>query len=161
MRAKHRISAEELAQKAGLTRMTVTRLEQNAANPTMETIRVLAESFGMEASELVRLAENPRMEHAQTTDFRHGELWGSQIEFDDFELYDLQAKAGARTVFDPRLHANTHEVCVALSGEIRLSVGGESIALRKGDAVRFRAMHEHTLEVIKATRFLMIHHKMD
>jgi predicted transcriptional regulator len=46
------LSQEELAQKAGLTRVAITRLETGAVDARFRTVRKLAEALGVEPSEL-------------------------------------------------------------------------------------------------------------
>ena len=54
LRKKLRLSQEQLAQKAGVTYTTLVKIESGAnGNPTLETMRKLADVFGVSLDELV------------------------------------------------------------------------------------------------------------
>ena len=158
LRTKRKISAEDLARRAGLTRMTVAKIENNEGNPTLGTINALARVFGLSSGELVSLAEQARVDEPVVTGFRSKGFNGKRIRFPGFELFRLRAGKGAESVFEPGIHQDTDEVCLVLSGRIRLAVAGQELDLAAGDARRFRAMHEHRITVVEAAEFFLIHH---
>jgi transcriptional regulator with XRE-family HTH domain len=54
LRKQHKLSQEQLAQKAGITYSTLIKLESGAnKNPTIETAQRLAGAFGVGLDELV------------------------------------------------------------------------------------------------------------
>ncbi len=54
LRKQHKLSQEQLAQKAGITYSTLIKLESGAnKNPTIETVRRLASTFGVGLGKLV------------------------------------------------------------------------------------------------------------
>lgn len=54
LRKQHKLSQEQLAQKAGITYSTLIKLESGAnKNPTIETVRRLAETFEVGLDELI------------------------------------------------------------------------------------------------------------
>ena len=54
LRKKHRLSQEQLAQKAGITYSTLIKIESgNNKNPTLETLTKLANAFKIKIDELV------------------------------------------------------------------------------------------------------------
>lgn len=54
VRERKALSQQELAEQAGLTRVTVARLESGATQPYPKTVRRLAEVLGVEPRELMR-----------------------------------------------------------------------------------------------------------
>lgn len=160
LRKKWGLTAEELARKANLTRATVSKIERGGANPTIDTIEALSSVFQLSSSELIRLAEVAQCETASTKSFRTGELVGTHIWFPNFEAYHIRAGPGVRKESDPQRHENTAEVCLVLSGKIRVSVAGQIHELGPGMAVRFKALQEHHFDVIEEAEFLLIHHSM-
>jgi transcriptional regulator with XRE-family HTH domain len=54
LRTLKALTQEELASKAGLTRVTVARIERDEAEPHMTTLRKLAQALEVEPSELVQ-----------------------------------------------------------------------------------------------------------
>jgi len=53
LREEQALTQEELAQKAGITLTSVSRIELNKAEPRPKTRRKLAEALGVEPSELL------------------------------------------------------------------------------------------------------------
>lgn len=54
LRKEHHLSQEQLAQKAGITYSTLIKIESGAnKNPTLETMKKLADVFGISLDELV------------------------------------------------------------------------------------------------------------
>jgi transcriptional regulator with XRE-family HTH domain len=158
LRKKWGMTAEELAQKATLTRATVSKIEGGDANPTIETIEALSRVFQLSPSELIRLAEVAHCEEASTRHFKTESLEGTHIAFTDFEMYHIRAGSGVQKESDPRRHENTAEICLVLEGRLRLTVGGQAHELRPGMALRFKALHEHHFDILEDAEFLLIHH---
>jgi transcriptional regulator with XRE-family HTH domain len=53
-RKQHKLSQEELARKAGITYSTLIKIESGVnTNPTFETMRKIADTFGISLDELV------------------------------------------------------------------------------------------------------------
>ncbi len=157
LRMKRGMTADELAAKAGLTRVTVAKIEANNGNPTVGTLGVLAESLGLAPSELLQLAERTVAEQPQARTFQRDGLTGRQLVFSDGDLFVLSAPAGTRSVFEPELHGLTRETCLVVSGRIRLTVADQILDLGPGEAVRFKALQPHCLDVQEDAVLIMIH----
>ncbi len=160
LRIKLGITADQLAKRANLTRVTVANLETGGGNPTIETIDALSKVFQLPANELVRLAEVTKCEVGHTEKFKKDETVGTHIWFPNFEIYHLKAPQGARKEADPKHHENTAEICVVLSGKLKAMVGDQVFELGPGMALRFRALHDHYFDVISDSEFLLIHHNI-
>ena len=159
LRTKWGLTAEQLARKAGLTRATVMKIEGGYGNPTLDTIESLSRVFHLNSSELIRLAEVTLCEQGVANTFQEKGIEVAHIWFPDFEIYHIRAKSGARKISEPKHHENTAEVCLVLSGRIKMAVGGLSQELGPGMAVRFKALQEHRFDIIETAEFLLMHHK--
>ena len=60
LRIEHALTQEELAEKAGVTRNTVARLERNESEPYMPTVRKLAAALEVHPRELTTPSEGSR-----------------------------------------------------------------------------------------------------
>lgn len=160
LRMKLGITADELAKRANLTRATVVNLENGEGNPTIETIDAISSVFQLSSSDLVRLAEVTKCEAGQTKQFKKGGTRGTHIWFPNFEMYHIRAVKGTRKESDPKHHENTAEVCLVLAGKVKATVAGISQELGPGMALRFKAMHEHSYDIIDDAEFLTIHHNL-
>ncbi len=157
---KRGMTAEELAQRANVTRATVAKLESGKGNPTLETIFALGQVFQLTANELVKMAEAEKIETAKASFYDKNGIRGTCAGFPDFEIFHLKAGADVRALSEPHVHGNTAEVCMILSGKIRLTIMDKSHELGPGDAVRFKALQDHCLEILEESEFLLIHHNM-
>lgn len=152
------MTADELAQKANLTRVSISNIERGNSNPTMGTIKALADVFQLAPSELVRLAEKATCEEPVREKFQIGQWRGIHLTFPGFRIYRAYGKAGAQSEFDPRIHENTLELAVVLSGKIRIMFHEQTYELGPNMALRFKALHEHTVVAMEDTELLMIMH---
>lgn len=160
LRKKWGLTAEELASRAKLTRATVAKIEGGEGNPTIETIEALSNVFQLTSSELIRLAEVVRCEEGITKILDTERFESTHIWFPHFEMYHIRAKAGVRKESDPQCHENTAEICLVLSGRVKVTVGGRSHDLGPEMALRFKALHDHYFDVIEKAEFLLMHHKI-
>lgn len=160
LRTKWGLTAEELARKANITRATVAKIESGNGNPTIETIGAISHVFQLSASELIRLSEKAQLEPGKTTGYREDGFEGTHIWFPNFEIYHLKAPTAKSQLSDPQRHDNTAEVCVVLKGRLRITVGGQTHELGPGMAMRFKALHQHRLDILEASEFLLIHHNL-
>jgi transcriptional regulator with XRE-family HTH domain len=158
LRLKRGLTAEQLAKKAGLTRATVSKIEAGKGNPTLETFEALGNVFQLSASELLRLAEIAKCEEATTQTFGAQGIEAAHIAFPNFEVFHVKARTGARKLSEPQHHDNTAEVCLVLSGRIRMTLAGQAYEMGPGRALRFKALQEHRFDVIEDAQFLLIHH---
>jgi transcriptional regulator with XRE-family HTH domain len=160
LRRRLGLTAEELAKRANVTRATVAKIEAGAGNPTIETIESLSNVFQLTSSELIRLAETAQCERATTKAFNTDSLTGFHVWFPGFEVYVIRADSNTHKESDPRRHENTAEICLVLSGKVRVNVAGQSHELGPGMALRFKALHEHYFDVIEKAEFLLIHQNL-
>ena len=160
LRMKWSLTAETLAVRANMTRATVVKIESGNGNPTIETISAISRVFHLTASELISMAEKASIEVGKTSQYLDNGLGGVHIWFPDFEIYHLKAAAGICKISESILHENTSEVCLVLSGKVKITIGENSTELSPGKAMRFKALHQHSLEMVEASEFLLIHHNL-
>jgi XRE family transcriptional regulator, regulator of sulfur utilization len=158
LRSKRGLTAEQLAEKAGVARVTVAKIEGGEGNPTLDTIRALSNVFQLSASELIRLAEVEQCEEPEVKSFRDKGMDVNHIYFPGFEIFHIRAGTGLRYISNPEYHDNTAEVCLIISGKIRVKIAGQFYEMETGMAMRFKALQEHEFEIIEDADFLMIHH---
>lgn len=158
LRLKLGLTADQLAQKANVTRATVTKMETGFNNPTVQTIEALAGVFQLTSSELLRLAEGVQLDKGREEQFSRPGYVGKHIYFDNFELFWLKAKKGSQIHSEFSLHEDTPEVCFVLSGHLVLTIGEQEVTIKEGKTIRFSALYEHRFDVVEDSEFLLIHH---
>ena len=160
LRMKWGMTAEDLAARANITRATVAKIETGNGNPTIETLGALSRVFQISTSELIRMAEGSPCEEAATRPFVHAGLHGRHIKFPHFEMFHLKAGVGTRHVSEAGFHENTAEICLVVTGRLRLSILGETHDLAPSMAIRYKALHEHRIEIVEDAEFFLIHHNL-
>jgi mannose-6-phosphate isomerase-like protein (cupin superfamily) len=106
------------------------------------------------------MAEATHIESAESAPFNDLNLVGTHIRFSNFEVYHLKGRSGVSKASNPVLHENTAEVCLVLSGKVRVNVQNETHELGPGMAIRFKALHAHRIDIVDTAEFLLIHHNL-
>lgn len=158
LRNKLGITAEEMAKRADLTRSTVAKVESGNANPTLGTIGNIAGVLGMSATDLLAMAETGRADIVEVEPFAIPGINGGRIALPGLEMFHLKLEPGAEASFDPRLHENTQETLMVLSGEMEITVGGQVNFLSPGQAISFKAMQEHSMRSDGGCHLIAVHH---
>lgn len=154
MRIERELSIGELARQAGISKQTVSKLEQGAANPTVATLEAIATALGVGFRTLVtewgRTTRLGRADEAQWSPVPGGEhrhlaqVFGTgYIRTGVLRLRSDDA-AGVRTRETP---GALHQLFV-LEGEIDAGVPGETVRIGTGDALLFPADSEHVIRAV-------------
>lgn len=160
LRRKRNLSADELAARSGLTRATVTKMEAGDGNPTVDTLRALAQALGMSASDLMRLAENEGLRRPEVSRVRRAHYQGRRYRLGSLEFFRITAEAEHTLQFDTSWHEDTGEVILLLRGRLLLRVSEQEHELRPGQAIGFKALYEHQLRVLENSEMVIIHHSL-
>jgi Predicted transcriptional regulators len=163
------LSINELAQRAGVSKSVISRIEQGMTSPTAVMLAKLAEGMAVSLSQLLRgesgppihiqsLAEQPVFRDPQTGLVRRTL---SPVSPDAALEIVYNSLPGRRsTGLFPAHSLGTQEHIVVLSGAIEVQVGQRSFSLSAGDAAQFAADVEHSVRnalVRKAEWLLVIH----
>lgn len=147
LRAEAGLSLDDLAARSGLSRATLSRLENAETSPTTEALARLAAAYGMTLTRIVHLAEEapmPLMRRADQPIYEDATLAfhrrsvsppakGFQAEMLECHLGPGQVIAYA---LPPRPGLEHH--LLLLEGALDMMVEGETYHLEPGDCLRFR-----------------------
>ena len=165
LRRRRDLTLDLLAERSGLSKGTVIGVEQSRANPSIATLCRLADALGVGVATLIDPGQDPqiRIRRAAETPALWTTAEGSRALFlmgtdppDIVELWDWHLTAGE--AFDGDAHpAGTVEVLYVLSGELVVTVGDVTHALRTGDTILFDALvpHRYANTGAEPTRFVM------
>jgi transcriptional regulator with XRE-family HTH domain len=151
VRRRNRVTLRALAHDVGVTESFVSQVERGVANPSMATLRRIADSLGTSVASLfvgtepadmvVRAGQRKRMAHPA----------GS---VDDYLLTPPGAKAlqvifsaiapGQGSGDEPYSHAAEEECVIVLTGRLDVGVGNEVHHLGTGDALLLDPKRPHT-----------------
>jgi transcriptional regulator with XRE-family HTH domain len=146
LRGEHGWSLEELAERTGISRPTLSRIERGELSPTANMLGQLCAAYGWTLSRLVAEAEGQPTSLIRAAD---------QVEWEDpesgyvrraisppgvglrAEMVEVRFPRGASVRFDSSPLAGLEHHLWMLDGMLDLTVGGTTFRLRPGDCLRY------------------------
>ncbi len=171
LRQQQGLSLNQIAKRAGVSGMTIHKLERSEMNPTITVLMKIADAFGEKVSFFLG-EENNDFEYVQGAEYTpqgrgkrfRNSARSTRVDYIAFRLKDAKLlvlftslKAGTKSGLKPQAHPG-EEFVFCLSGAIRYEVGGRSYLLKKGDSLHFYAHLPHRWEVTggKGTKNLWV-----
>lgn len=150
------LTIEDVSARSGISAAVISKLERNQSVAELDTMFRLARVFGMNAADLLALAES-RTAHIKTGS-RHegGGFKFDEVDFANVRLLRGYARAGG-TVSRPEIHRDDFEVCWVLSGHLRISLPSEQHDLRAGQAIQFDAILPHSYQAVTDVEAIILH----
>ncbi|MDQ4002806.1 MAG: XRE family transcriptional regulator [Actinomycetota bacterium] len=157
LRRERRLTLEGLAERSGVSRAMISKLERGEKNPTLVVAAKVAEGLGVTLSQLVGVEEKrevvvvPRERRMVMYDPETGferqllspSFGGRGVEF----ILNIVPEGSASGEFPP--HRRGVEEYVAVEkGRLRAVIGDEEYLLEEGDALYFEADVSHRFDNI-------------
>ncbi len=154
------MSLRQVAEKAGVSVMTIHKLEKQEMTPTITVLMKIADAFGEKVGFFVGEEENsfeyaPKAEYTpkgKGRKFSHTS-GNTQVEYLAFRLKESKLlvlltclKPGTQSGPKSQSHPG-EEFVFCLSGEIQYEVDGKPYLLKKGDSLHFHGNISHRWEV--------------
>jgi transcriptional regulator with XRE-family HTH domain len=161
-RLERKLSLGQLAERAGLSKQTLSTVEQGQGNPTIETLSALAAALDVPTQHLVTVWGTPvYVQRAGLAAWQLGPR-GRQRQFDEIYgsgyvrtlVIDLEAPNSSYVTSDP-VPGTLHHVFV-VSGRARLGPVDATVELEEGDFVRFPGDVSHLWESVGDRAVLMV-----
>lgn len=139
-----------LADKAGVSESFLSQVERGAANPSVASLRRLAEGIGISVGalfedrggggSLVRVSERPRLTHPQRKweDFLLTPPSSTRLQ-----VILSMIEPGEGSGDEPYAHDSDEECVVVLKGSLEFAVGDERYLLEEGDSLVFESRIPH------------------
>lgn len=156
LRKRDGLTIHDLSKRTGVSPAVISKLERNQQNVELGTLFSLSRAFGMNATDLLMLAESRLTHRKKETSHASGDFTFREIRYGNVRLLLGTAKAGGRTS-KPEIHHDDFEVCWVLSGKIRITLPHERQVLAGGRCIQFDAILEHTYEVLEDCQVLILH----
>lgn len=167
LRAARGWPLEELAQRSGVSRAMISRIERHESSPTAGLLARLADALGTTLSELMAEGAGARAtvqraeRQLQWRDPETGYVRrmvsppGAQ---GDTEIVAVELPAGARVPLDPLTGTRYEQQVLVLEGRLRLDLDGERVELAPGDCARMALDRPHAFENLAdaPTRYLVV-----
>lgn len=149
------LTLEELAERSGVSRAMISKLERGEKNPTLVVAAKLAEGFGVTLSQLVGMEERrevvvvPREKRMVMRDPETGferqllspSFGGRGVEF----IRNVVPEGSTSGEFPPH-RRGVEEYVVVEKGSLRAVIEGEEYLLEEGDALYFEADVSHRFD---------------
>ena len=136
-------SVAELAERSGVSRAMISKVERAEASPTAALLGRLSGAFGLTLSALLARAESAsgrlsrRAAQAQWTDpqTRYRRRTVSPTTGGPLEIVEIELPAGAEVSFPAAAYTFRYHQILVLSGTLSLIEGGVEHTLAKGDCL--------------------------
>lgn len=147
------LSLSDLARRAGVAKATLVGLESGRGNPTVSTLRSLADELGVAIEQLLTDSAAPTLHVARVGEGSVIRGAGADVRFVHrtpiggamLELYELVVHR--RHVSAPH-PAGVLEQITVTEGHLVVGVGDETTTLGPGDFIAFSADRPHTYDVL-------------
>ena len=157
------LSSSALAERSGVSRAMIAKVERAEAQPTAALLGKLSAALGLTLSELVARAERSdrrlaRAEEQPTwtdpeTGYHRRAL--SPVSGGPLELVEVQLPAGAEIAYPADSYAFIHQQIWILDGTLRIREDGREHELRAGDCLEFGAPSARTFSADAPCRYLV------
>lgn len=162
LRAERKVSMAVLASQAGLSKQTLSKIEQGEGNPTLGTLEAIGMALGTSARALItEWGSSIRVQSAAGANWvetNNGamrmleQLYGSGYVRSVIVRLDIQQRGPAA---DALSSGALHQVYV-IDGEAEVGPVGQTVQLTGGDYVKFPADQPHQFLATTSTALLHI-----
>lgn len=150
-RQARKLPLRELAGRAGISPGFLSQVERGQANPSVGTLRKLAEELGIALPDLftdqqahdVRILRKAARPVIEVSDFSAKFLL-SQKPLRNLEVYAADFAPGA-TAGEAYVHGDAQEILIVVLGSPTLELDGTSYQLDAGDSAEYRTSIPHTV----------------
>lgn len=155
LRKDGRLTLDALAERSGVSRAMLSKVERGEKNPTLVVAAKLAEGFGVTLSQLVGTEERrevvvvPRGERMVMQDPESGferQLLSPTFGKRGIEFIRNVIPEGSTSGDFPPHQKGVQEYIAVERGRLRATLGGEEHVLQEGDAVYFEADITHRFD---------------
>jgi len=155
LRREQGLTLDGLAERSGVSRAMISKLERGEKNPTLLVAAKVAEGLGVTLSQLVGIEERrevvlvPRGRRMIMRDPETGferQLLSPSFGNRGVEFVRNVVPEGATSGEFPPHRRGVEEYVVVEKGRLRMVLGGEEYVLEEGDAIYFEADVTHRFE---------------
>ena len=150
LRAAAGLSQRELARRTGLAHGTISFIERGRGSPSISSLARLLAEFQLTIQDFFRPAETPErpvfFRAGELPQFREGRrsfrLVGHGASGSQLQVHHERYEPGSDTG-EPLLAHEGEEAGVVVKGELEVTVAGQRVVLRAGDAYQFHSRLPH------------------
>lgn len=156
LRKREGLTLGDVSRRSGISIPVLSRLERNQSVAEIETIFKLSRVFGMNAADLLALAESRSAHHAAESRHKSGGFAFREVRYGNALCLYGKAKRGS-SLSRPEVHGDDYEICWVLEGRLRIRLPHEVHDLAAGQAIQFDAILEHSYEALADCEIVIVH----
>ena len=147
LRAEHSWSLDEVANRSGVSRATLSRLENAEVSPTANVLGKLAAAYELTISRLMHLVEGDfaplvrREAQPVWTDASigfHRRSISPPAQNLSAEVLECELQPGTRIAYDEPPRQGLEHHLLLTEGELQITIDGHAYDLRPGDCLRYQ-----------------------
>lgn len=156
LRKRDGLSIEEVSKTSGVSAAVISKLERNQTSAELSTLFRLARVFGLNATDLISLAESRTAHLTQAAVHKSGSFTFKEIAYGNVRMLYGEAPQGAK-VSRPEIHRDDYEICWVLKGAVAVVLPHEKHVIKEGGAIQFDAILHHTYEALESCLMIIVH----
>lgn len=156
LRKRAGLTLSEVSNQSGISVAGLSKIERNQSMVEINTLFRLSRVFGLSATDVLSLAESCTARKKTVRHYKSGFFQFESVRFDGINCFHASAKAG-EVLKKPEAHGDDYEICWVREGEIRINLPHEQHRLLPSEALKFDAALEHTYEIIKDSKMIILH----
>lgn len=155
LRTERGWSLDELAMRTGVSRATLSRLENAEVSPTANVLGKIGTAYGLTTSRLLRLVEDDFVPLVRAADQQRWtdpdtgftrRVISPPSQRLSGEVLEGDMPAGKRIVYETSPRPGLEHHLYMLEGRLRMTVDGRVHLLEAGDCLRFQLFNEDIFE---------------
>ncbi|AQP54138.1 hypothetical protein CBF34_06265 [Vagococcus penaei] len=152
LRKERQLTIEQLAKLADVSGITISNIENNRSNPTINVLWKLSVALQVNLSQLLNYANHQVTvskldEHYFLSDLVQGWLVQPVYQESDFDVFRVCLKANSSYEM-PKQFEQSIEIITVMQGQLKLTVGKTSYDLQTFDSINFDASVAHKYQNI-------------
>jgi len=155
LRRREGMSIEALSELSGVSPAVISKLERNRTVAGLDTLFRLSRVLGLNPSDMLAMAESHSAQKALEASHESGGFKFRHVQYGNIRCQYGTCKKGAK-LSRPEIHNEDYELCWALEGQFRLSLPNETHIVKKGEALQFDALMEHSYEAIEDSSVIIL-----
>jgi len=145
---------DELAERSGLSKGQLSRLESAERQPSLAALLSLAQAYGVAVASFFEAPLSNQEVHIIRSDAEVPQqangltYWPLSTGTSRFNLQPIRVVVSPDRPGDDRYHHDGEEWLMVLSGRVRLSIGTQAHTLEPGDSAHFDSRIGHRLDAL-------------
>lgn len=154
LRSDRKITLERLAEAAGISFSTLARIETNANQPNLATLKKLSDFFGMTPANLLELATAYIVEETEEKVDILNPVRRRKVDYSGVSIIYSHGERGQQAHQGHR-HESDYQITWVLDGHMVIDIHGKKFDLTTGQTIKFDAAFEHKVSFLDDTVYIV------